>query len=90
MFVQRCNGVLRDRADDGGNPRSRYRSEEFGHFEKVSGWCAWFIAMVENAEITRDVSLVRLFHGFDESVLMPLCILGGVNVDVPYLGEVLY
>jgi hypothetical protein len=45
--------------------------------------------MVENAEVTRDVSLVRLFHGFGESVSMPLCILGGVNVDVPTLGEVL-
>ena len=45
--------------------------------------------MVENAEVTRDVSLVRLFDGFDESVLMPLCILGGVNVDEPTLGEVL-
>ena len=55
----------------------------------MSGWCAWFIARVENAQITRDVSPVRLSHGFDGSVLMPLCILGGVNVDVPYLGEVL-
>ena len=89
MFGRRCYGVLRDRADDGGCPRFRIRSKEFGHFEKVSGWCAWFIARVENAQITRDVSPVRLFHGFDESVLMPLCILGGVNVDVPYLGEVL-
>ena len=89
MFGRRCYGVLRDRADDGGCPRSRIRSKEFGHFEKVSGWCAWFIARVENAQITRDVSLVRLFDGFGESVLVPLCILGGVNVDVPTLGEVL-
>ena len=89
MFGRRCKGVHWGRADDSGGPRIRALSKELSHFEKVSGWCAWFIAMVENAEVTRDVSLVRLFHGFDENVLMPLCIRGGVNVDVPTLGEVL-
>jgi hypothetical protein len=35
------------------------------------------------------VGLVRLFDGFDEGALVPLFKLGGVNVEVPTLGEVL-
>ena len=87
MFGRRCNGVLRDRADDGGCPGFRTRSKELGHFEKVSGRCAWFIAKVENAQIAREISPIRIFDGFVESGLMPLCILGVINVDVPFLGE---
>ena len=45
--------------------------------------------MVEDAEVLRDVGLVRLFDGFDEGALVPLFKLGGVNVEVPTLGEVL-
>ena len=89
MFGQRCNGVLRDRADGGGCPRFRTRSKELGHFENVSGRGAWFIAKLEYAQIAREMSPIRLIDGFVESVLMPLCALGGINVDVPLLGEVL-
>ena len=89
MFGQRCNGVLRDRAGGGGCPRFRTRSKELGHFEKVSGRGAWFIAKLEYAQIAREICPTRLINGFEESVLMPLCVLGGINVDVPLLGEVL-
>ena len=89
VFGQRCDCVLRDRAGGGGCPRFRTRSKELGHFEKVSGRCAWFIAKAENAQIAREMSPIRLIDGFVESVLMPLCILGGINVDVPLLGGVL-
>ena len=45
--------------------------------------------MFKDAEISIDVSFVRLFDGFGELFLVPLRVFGGVNVKAPSLGVVL-
>ena len=89
MFGRRCKSVRRRRADDGGGPRIGLLSKVPSHFAKVCGRWEWFVGLVKDAEISIDVSCVRLFDGFGELCLVPLRIFGGVNVKVPSLGEVL-
>ena len=45
--------------------------------------------MFKDAEISIDVSFVRLFDGFGELFMVPLRVFGGVNVKAPSLGVVL-